>query len=473
VADYGLENPGEFNESASEPRGGERRRTSVRDFLAVIFRRRGIIISVFVMAVVVVLILNASTPTTYESYASILVSRGQPQSVFATGVKILSWEEELNSELEVVKSQQIHQLAQRQLNERDERGSDNSPLRIDPVKIRVTTPGKSSVVNIAYRATDPKAPRAVIAALTRSYINFRHETRAGPEVETFFEEQIEALEERLTEWEQRKADYMAEERVTSPNDERFFLLQERKETQTQLSGIQNSIAERQAQIEVLRRMQLERKDEPGLQIYPFSGPLTREEASLDIIVKELMLKRSEYYDASAKYTENHPEVQARRRHVQDLEAALDREFASYIRHLEARLEVLLAQEGSLTQLVRALSAELAELPTKEMKLGQIDRVISALRTQYDALVRSSIDARIKRTGSADWNVILLSPASAARAIRVHDYVRLAVLPLFSLILGIGMAFLMDGLDHSIKDAGDVEAYLGLPVLTSVSPFGGR
>lgn len=450
-----------------------RRRNSVRDFLGVMFRRRGIIIVVFLLALVAVLVLNASTPTVYVSSASVLVSRGKQQSVFDTRYQVLSWEEELDSELEIIKSQQIYQMADQDLVEKNVRQPNGQPILINPTKIGATTPGKSSVINISYKSRDPVAARHVTQALTTSYIDFRHETRRGPEVEAYLSEQIDQFEERLTEWEQRKADYMTEERVTSPSDERFVLLQERKEAQTSLSRIQSQIAARRAQIEVLRGLEAERVESPDLQIYPFSDASTREDANLEILARELTLRRSQYYDALAKYTEGHPEVQSRRRQVLNLEKAFDRELESYSRHLQARLDVLKAQEASLVQLVDAMSAELAELPTKEMKLNQIDRVINALRLQYDALVRSSIDARIKRSGSADWNVILLSPASEASAVRVHDYVRLATLPIFALILGIGMAFLADGLDHSLKDASDVEAYLGLPVLTSVSPFGGK
>jgi uncharacterized protein involved in exopolysaccharide biosynthesis len=472
VTDYDLGESPHPPPEGEEPVGAPRK-TSLRDFLAVVFRRKGIILSVLVASIIIVLVLNASTPTSYESYASVLVSRGQPQNVFATGYKLLSWEEELNSELEIIKSQHIFQMAQRIINEKNLTDSHGEPIRIDPVRIRATTPGKSSVINIAYRALDPEAARHVTQALTQAYMDFRHQTRGGPEVEKYLQEQLEQVEARLQEWEERRADFMTEESITSPKDERFFLLQERKDAQEELVKVQSAIAERQAQIEALRRLQAERKRNPGLTVYPFTGPMTKEEAAIDLLMKELTLRRSEYYNAASKYTENHPEVQAKRQHVLDLEAALDRELDSYLRHLEARLEVLLAQEASLSQLVDALSAQLRELPNKEMRLGQMDRIIQALRTQYDALVRSSVDARIKRTGSADWNVILLSPASRARPIRVHDYIRLAVLPLFSLILGIGLAFLVDGLDHSIKNASDVESYLGLPVLTSVSPFGGR
>jgi uncharacterized protein involved in exopolysaccharide biosynthesis len=458
--DYVIENNTDQPEEQKGYPGpsGSRRKTSMRDFLGVIFRRKGIIIVVFLLAVVAVLVLNASTPTSYIS---------------DTRYQILSWEEELNSELEVIRSQQIHQMATRDLEERNIRDSNGNALRINPTKISASTSGKSTVINISYKSLDPDAARHVTQALTTSYIDFRHETRRGPEVEANLREQIDQYEERLVEWEQRKADYMTEESVASPSEERFFLLQERKGAQSQLTDVQSRIASRQAQVEILRGLKKERELSPDLSIYPFSEARTREDANLDILSRELMLTRSQYYDVLSKYTESHPEVQSKRRQVLSLEKAFDKELESYERHIEARLEVLLAQEASLNQLLDALSAELAELPAKEMKLNQIDRVINALRFQYDALVRSSIDARIKRSGLADWNVILLSPASEVQAIRVHDYVRLATLPIFSLLLGIGMAFLADGLDHSIKDASDAEAYLGLPVLTSVSPFGGK
>jgi capsular polysaccharide biosynthesis protein len=37
-------------------------------------------------------------------------------------------------------------------------------------------------------------------------------------------------------------------------------------------------------------------------------------------------------------------------------------------------------------------------------------------------------------------------------------------------LGLGLAFLFDSLDHSLKDRAEAEAYLKLPVLASVSRF---
>ena len=50
----------------------------------------------------------------------------------------------------------------------------------------------------------------------------------------------------------------------------------------------------------------------------------------------------------------------------------------------------------------------------------------------------------------------------------RDYVRLALAPVFSLIVGIGLAFFIDGLDTRLRTARDLEDTLDLPVLASLN-----
>ena len=45
-----------------------------------------------------------------------------------------------------------------------------------------------------------------------------------------------------------------------------------------------------------------------------------------------------------------------------------------------------------------------------------------------------------------------------------------LIPLLSLIVGVALAFLVDGLDHTLKDASEVENHLRTPVLGSVGKF---
>jgi capsular polysaccharide biosynthesis protein len=153
--------------------------------------------------------------------------------------------------------------------------------------------------------------------------------------------------------------------------------------------------------------------------------------------------------------------------VQKLDAMLRREIEGYARHLKSKADVTKAQEEALLTSLSNTDSELSSYPNKEAHLATFDRVIDALQSDYRALVDKEIQARLERIGSADWNVLVLQPASDPKPVRVTDLVRLALIPVIGLIAAIGFAFLIDGLDHSIKDPIEAERHFGLPVLGSV------
>jgi len=62
---------------------------------------------------------------------------------------------------------------------------------------------------------------------------------------------------------------------------------------------------------------------------------------------------------------------------------------------------------------------------------------------------------------------VLEPAGKAAPMNQRDYVRLALAPAFSLVVGIGLAFFVDGLDTRVRTAADAETVLDLPVLATL------
>ena len=68
---------------------------------------------------------------------------------------------------------------------------------------------------------------------------------------------------------------------------------------------------------------------------------------------------------------------------------------------------------------------------------------------------------------ADYHITLLSEPTYGKPSNPRDLVRLSLGPILSLLVGIGLAFFFENLDHSLKNPEEVERYLELPVLTSV------
>ncbi|MCA9727919.1 MAG: hypothetical protein KC729_09575 [Candidatus Eisenbacteria bacterium] len=443
----------------------EAREVSLRDVLAVVFRRKGIILGVVLAAVATVVLLNLTSPVEYQSSSTIRVNRGEPESAFNSRMRVLTWEEELNSEIQTITSQQVLQLAQEQIDQSGKTDAKGLPIRIDRTGVSATVPGKSSVVMVTCRNTDKKAAQETCRAVTQAYTDFRLRVRSVPEVEEFFRQQIESLREQLDEWEQERANFMNEESVVRIQDERLNLLAIRQSAEVDLNRVRAEIAELQAKVEVLHRRRLLEGDE--LDLYAFTDGVTNDHEVLFRLRTELVQERAKLYEAESQYTDEHPEVQALRTQVSLIEADLRGEMERYIRHMESRVEVEKAREEALLKTVRYGDAELATLPDKEARLASYDRVLDQLKANYTALVDKQIQARIERTGTSDWNVLILQPATAGQPIRVNDYVRMALIPVLSLLVGLALAFVIDGLDHTLKDSSEVESHLRLPVLGSI------
>jgi polysaccharide biosynthesis transport protein len=449
----------------------EKRETSMRDFLAVVFRRKGIVFGGLLATIGLVVALRLITPPQYESTADVLLSRGQPESAFNNRVRtMLTWEEELTSELETITSSHIVALAQKALDDGGAKDSHGRPIKIEPFLLSATTPGKSSVIELKSRHADPVAAREIARAVIQSYSSFRLNIRSVPELEAYFREEIDAVREQLEDWEQRRADFMSEESVARLPDERASMISIRQNTEIELNRVRTDLAAEQARFEVVQSAMGRAAQGTGADsaaVYAFSELGNNDDQVIFRLKAELVVKRSEYLAARAQFQDDHPTVMALKEQVEKTEELLGQEINHYQEHLRGRAEVLRAKEDALLSALAYVDGEIASYPSKEARLSAFDRMISALQTDYQALVDKQIQARLERIGTSDWNVLILQPASEAGVLRTTDSVRLALIPVIGLIVALAVAFLVDGLDHSLKDATEAEQQLGLPVLGSV------
>src|SRR5262249_46092261 len=78
------------------------RQTTAREFLAVVFRRKWLIIGLFLTTTITVAVLSLTTPLVYQSVGRVLVKRGERDNALQVGRQVYSqWEEGLASELEI------------------------------------------------------------------------------------------------------------------------------------------------------------------------------------------------------------------------------------------------------------------------------------------------------------------------------------------------------------------------------------
>jgi uncharacterized protein involved in exopolysaccharide biosynthesis len=438
--------------------------STVKDFLEVIFRRKWVILGVVVVSTAAVFLLNMREPAIFESSGRLLVQRGEATGAFSAKIRTLTWEEEMASQIEMIKSEVIadraREIIKRYLPEDYETDERLSTWRIDSGVV-----GTSNVLWIAYTSSDPVFARAAANAALNSYKEYYLDVRTPPEMADFFSGEMSGLKQEIAHLRQRKAELGAETGIIDMEVQQRATLDRLNTHQIKLDEVRREISEK---VEILRKLDGFRDmsiDEQAA----VSNTLAAEGAKQTAIERytgRLMDLRLQESELAAKYTSEHKELKQIRRQIEDLYFYLDKEIDAFSTVSQARLDLLRTQERSLLAQINELEKDKETFSAMEIELHGIELSLKKAEEQYGELSDQQMSARLSKASNPEWNVTILSPAAPAYQKKTRDYVRMALGPLFSLVVALGFAFFIDNLDHSVKNVAEAEETLGCQVLAS-------
>jgi uncharacterized protein involved in exopolysaccharide biosynthesis len=450
--------PSEPQPSFSSPK----REATAREFLTVLFRRKWIVLGLFLVTTATVMVIAFSTPVRYVSSGRVLIKRGEKEGVLSPYRRVGDWKEDMANEVEVVASVPVTAMAQAIL---DRARAGRAPLRIHPGQVDVQVLGQSNVMIIGYVDEDADVAHRVCDALLAAYVEHRNQAVNLPYPRDFFEGEISRVEQELQHSEAQRRAFASQAGVSD-------LFQQRNAAITRQANLMSRRSEYAVQLEEARAglrltEELARNAESDLPMLGHELYLGDEGVLGDLKIK-ILNQETRVAALRERYREDAPEVVNAIATLQTLRALLQREMDFRVKRERARVQMLEARLAPIDREYLRLGAELALMPAKEQSMNELDREIALLKKRHGDLVSNSDQARIMEQTSPRLNVIVLSPPGPAIASNARDYVRLALAPVFSLVVGLGLAFFVDGLDSRMRTAGDVETALELPVLASVT-----
>ena len=439
------------------------RQATSREFFAVIFRRKWLIVGLFIVVTATVLTVALTTPVAYQSAGRVLVMRGERQSALQPSRQIFSdWEEDLGSEVEVAKSYPVMKRVRELLAAEALKNGTKAP-KADVGSVDIEVLGKSNVLGIGYVDLNPEVAQQVCDALLTAYIEYRQERQSLGRPESFFDREMTQVSgdiDRLVNERQRFS------QATGINDPEA----QSRSWQDQLNVLEqrhNETASELAEAESALRAMRELEQHPDIDLPTLSIPFSNE-AALVGLKEKITQQQSKIATLRERYRDDAPEIQNAMETLQTLQALLHKEVDARIMLSQSRLEMQKARLAVYDVDIRGLHAKLELLPSGQAKLGQIDAQVKNLRDRLGELAKARDQTRITQNTSMERTVILLAGAGAPVARNTRDYVRLALAPAFSLVVGIGLAFFIDGLDLTVHTASQAEEYLEMPVLASIT-----
>lgn len=434
---------------------------TLRDFLMVIFRRKWIILSMVAVTTAVVFSALMMAPVFYVSSAKMLIWGAQSGGPIDRARIVLDWEQVLSSECELITSKPILERAQSIL---DEQAANGQPRVIAMAnRVRPTPVQKSRVLVLSYSGSQPDESQRVCQAVTDAYMEYHKTLFAPPDPGMFFQSEMQKTEDRLVDLMNKKLEVKEANDVVDVGSEMQSLFAVLTNYKINLVEVERKIATISSEL-----AQSEEAGRAGRSAMPYSvEPTGAEFESIRYLLQEQSRRRIEREQLLTMYTERHPEVERVTNQMREIDANIALQVGEVTAHKKSELLSHQAERDLIRQRIVETEDRLRVLPLAERDINEAQQGIDNATKHAGNLIYMRAQAASTMPSPADYHVALLSSPGYGAPSNPRDLVRMTLGPLLSLLVGIGLAFFFDNLDHSLKNPEEVERYLGLPVLTSI------
>ena len=167
-----------------------------------------------------------------------------------------------------------------------------------------------------------------------------------------------------------------------------------------------------------------------------------------------------------RYTPEWPEVKKIDEQRKRVQQELDRQVKNAVETLKARYEAAVRRENGLRASSASARGQVSAQSTAMMQLGIIQQELTTLNQLYQTAIQRQKEIEV--TGNeVPSNVSIATPARQPKLVGPPRVRNIIVALLLSLGAGIGLAFLLDYLDDTLKSIEDVDRHIHLPTLALI------
>ena len=174
--------------------------------------------------------------------------------------------------------------------------------------------------------------------------------------------------------------------------------------------------------------------------------------------------QAEYEQNLEVYKPGYPKMQQIQRQIADIDKTIAKEVAAIAGSIRLKFETRQLEEAKLNQRIAEIKEEVLTLQDRSTDHQTLKREVDTNPELYEGLLQRLKEVGVT-AGIGTNNVSVVDPAEVPTgpykpSLRKNLTIALAL----GLLLGVGLAYLLETLDDSIKTSEDAERRLGVPVL---------
>lgn len=313
---------------------------------------------------------------------------------------------------------------------------------------------ESSVINVSYRATDPRFAAGLANAFVQAYIETSLQLRVDParQYSTFFETRSKEARDALEKAQTKVSAFQAAKGIIA-NDERLDVENARlNELSSQYTVLQALSAESRSRQSAAQSGQGDRMQEVlnNNIVSQLKADLNRSEARQ----KEL----------STRLGDAHPQVEELRANITELRARLDAETRKVTGGVTVSNTINVQRMAEVKASLEAQRIKVLKMKSVRDEGAVLLRDVENAQRSYDAVLQRFTQTNLEGQ-TTQSNVNLLQQASEPTQPSSPKILLNTLLSVFvGTLLAVGTALLLELRDRRVRSVDDVVAALDLPVL---------
>ena len=320
----------------------------------------------------------------------------------------------------------------------------------------------SRLVDVSYRSSDPVLAAKIANALGEAYIkqNVELTSTTTKEASTFLTQQLAEQRAKLEASEQALQAYREQTDSVSLEERQNVVVQRLADLNAAVTKANTTRIQKEA---AYNQVKIALENPAAIDTVPLilSNPFVQQQKT------ELAALQRQRAQLSEKLGPNHPDMIKVGVAIQNAEARIQQEVAQVVQSMRNDYEAALAEERSLTATLNRQKGEAQVLNRSGIEYGVLQRDNEANRQMFEALLKRTQETGISEELKAG-NIRIVDQAETPRApVSPNTFNNLLIALLGGLGLAVGLAFAFEYGDDRIKNPDELKKSLGLPFLGMV------
>jgi len=472
--------------------------STLREYMRVLIKRKWMVISVISGIFIIVAIASLRQTPIYEAVGRIAINKSDPNLItFKDSGPVVDYfdQSDLDTEVRILQSDLMALQVIRQLNldKRPEFGghadSKQSNLMADPLQtdsnrtssllssfranLRVTLIPNTRIIEIHFTSTDPQLAAAAVNTLAATYVeqNFKTKFESTMQASDWLSKQLVDLQMKVETSQEKLVRYQKEHEIIGTDEKQNIITEKLDELNKEMTAAESDRMEKEA---IYRQTQSNDPDAIAAAIIADTSGngSTATSGLLDKLREQQANLRIQIAELSTQFGPQYPKVAQLNSQVKEIDRQMQSETNKAVDHLKGQYLAALQRENMLRDSFEKQKQEANKLNESAIEYSILKRDLDSNRTLYEGLLEKLKEAGVT-AGLRSNNFRIIDAARVPTAPSEPNIPRnLSFALVLGVISGVGLAFILENMDNTVRTPEQATALSGLPALGMI-PLGSR